>query len=76
LPDKGRRSHFQGKEEKKYEHAASGRRIIPSVVMLDLEGKVRVGEAARASLVAMPDRVVAAVKRRMGSSEPLPGPLG
>ena len=48
-----------------------GRRIIPSVVMLDLEGKVRVGEAARASLVAMPDRVVAAVKRRMGSSEPV-----
>jgi len=48
-----------------------GERITPSVVMIDLAGQVAVGEAARASLVAMPDRTVAAVKRKMGSAEPL-----
>ncbi|SDE81834.1 Hsp70 family protein [Sporomusa acidovorans] len=48
-----------------------GQRIIPSVVMLDLQGKILVGDAARAAQVAMPDRVVAAVKRKMGSNEPV-----
>lgn len=48
-----------------------GERITPSVVMIDLAGQAAVGEAARASLVAMPDRTVAAVKRKMGSAEPL-----
>lgn len=47
------------------------RRIIPSVVLIDLQGKVIVGEDARAALIAMPDRTIAAVKRRMGSSEPI-----
>lgn len=47
------------------------KRIIPSVVLIDLQGRVIVGEDARAALIAMPDRTVAAVKRQMGSSEPI-----
>ncbi|HEY3424274.1 MAG TPA: Hsp70 family protein, partial [Negativicutes bacterium] len=46
-----------------------GQRIIPSIVMLDMNGKVLVGDVARASQVAMPDRTVAAIKRKMGSNE-------
>lgn len=46
-----------------------GQRLIPSVVMIDMQGKVLVGDVARASRVAMPDRVVTAVKRQMGSKE-------
>ena len=46
-----------------------GESIIPSVVLIDPNGKVIIGEDARAALVAMPDRTIAAVKRRMGSSE-------
>jgi len=46
-------------------------RIIPSVVLIDLQGKVIIGEDARAALIAMPDRTIAAVKRKMGSSEPI-----
>lgn len=52
--------------------SSAGQRITPSVVMIDLDGRVVVGEEARASLVAMPDRTVAAVKRRMGTDEPIP----
>ncbi|WP_127585391.1 Hsp70 family protein [Paenibacillus koleovorans] len=48
-----------------------GERIIPSVVLIDPQGRAVVGEDARAALVAMPDRSLAAVKRRMGSTEPL-----
>ncbi|MEW6663168.1 MAG: Hsp70 family protein [Bacillota bacterium] len=48
-----------------------GRRITPSVVLIDTNGKVIVGEDARAALIAMPERTVAAVKRQMGSSEPI-----
>jgi len=47
------------------------KRIIPSVVLIDLQGKVIVGEDARAALIAMPDRTIAAVKRKMGSTEPI-----
>jgi len=47
------------------------KRIIPSVVLIDLQGKVIVGEDARAALIAMPDRTIAAVKRKMGSVEPI-----
>jgi molecular chaperone DnaK len=47
-------------------------RIIPSVVLIDPQGNVIVGEDARAALVAMPDRTVAAVKRKMGSTERIP----
>lgn len=48
-----------------------GQRIIPSVVLIDLNGQVLVGDVARASMVPMPDRVIAAVKRKMGSQEPV-----
>ncbi|BBB92619.1 MAG TPA: Hsp70 family protein [Methylomusa anaerophila] len=48
---------------------SDGKRLMPSVAMMDMQGRIIVGETARASLVAMPDRVVAAVKRRMGSTE-------
>lgn len=44
-------------------------RLIPSVVLIDLEDKVVVGKDALDSLVAMPNRTLAAVKRKMGSSE-------
>ncbi len=44
-----------------------GNPIIPSVVLIDPSGKAVVGETARASLVAMPERTKAAVKREMGS---------
>ena len=44
-------------------------RIIPSVVLIDMQRQVIVGENARASLVAMPERTVAAIKRQMGSAE-------
>lgn len=47
-------------------------RIIPSVVLIDPQGDIIVGEDARAALVAMPDRTIAAVKRKMGSSERIP----
>ncbi len=49
-----------------------GERIIPSVVLIDMQQKVVVGEDARASLVAMPERTVSAVKRKMGSTERVP----
>ncbi len=50
----------------------NGKKIIPSVVLIDLKGKVIVGEDARSALVAMPDRTVGAVKRQMGSDQPIP----
>ena len=49
--------------------APNNKRIIPSVVFIDHKGKVVVGEDARAALVALPDRTIAAIKRKMGSSE-------
>lgn len=45
-----------------------GERMIPSVVLIDPQGKVTVGEDARSALVAMPEHTIAAVKRRMGDS--------
>ena len=48
-----------------------GDKIIPSVVMMDLKGRIIVGEAARNSLIAMPDRTVASIKRKMGSVTPV-----
>lgn len=47
----------------------AGEKIIPSVVLVDLNGNVVVGKDARDALVAMPDRTIAAVKRKMGSHE-------
>lgn len=45
----------------------NGQTIIPSVVLIHPEGEVVVGEDARASLIAMPDRTKTAVKREMGT---------
>ena len=47
----------------------SGEKITPSVVLIDLDDNVVVGKDALDSLVAMPNRTVAAVKRKMGSTE-------
>ncbi len=47
----------------------TGERIIPSVVHMNQEGQIIVGRDARAALVAMPSRTVAAIKRKMGSSQ-------
>jgi len=43
--------------------------IIPSVVGLDAQGKMITGEIARNQLAAFPERTIASVKRKMGSSE-------
>ncbi|MDP1830059.1 MAG: Hsp70 family protein [Archangium sp.] len=48
---------------------AQGHRLTPSVVGLDAEGQVLVGEAARAQLTQHPERTVAEAKRKMGSTE-------
>lgn len=47
----------------------NGDSIIPSVLLINPEGEVVVGEDARASLVAMPERTKAAVKREMGEPD-------
>jgi molecular chaperone DnaK len=47
----------------------SGKRLTPSVVGLDSQGQVHVGESARNQLPLAPERTIAEVKRRMGSSE-------
>jgi molecular chaperone DnaK len=49
----------------------AGEQLLASVVLLDPEGQVIVGQDARDGLVAMPDRAIAAVKRLMGNSDPL-----
>lgn len=49
----------------------NGSKLLPSVVHVSKEGEIIVGEDARAALVAMPERTVAEVKRKMGESEPL-----
>lgn len=48
-----------------------GERIIPSVILIDPQGNVTVGEHAHSVVVAMPDHTISAIKRRMGSSEPV-----
>jgi molecular chaperone DnaK len=45
-----------------------GKRLTPSVVGLDKNGKLHVGETAKNQLVAMPERTVCEVKRLMGTS--------
>ncbi len=47
----------------------AGQALVPSVVLIDPQGRVIVGQDARDGLVAMPERSIAAVKRLMGSSE-------
>lgn len=50
---------------------ADGGTVVPSVVLIDPADQVVVGRDARSALVAMPDRTIAAVKRKMGSPERL-----
>jgi len=51
--------------------SANGERVIPSVLLIDLGDNVVVGRDALDSLVAMPERTIAAVKRKMGSNNPI-----
>ncbi len=48
-----------------------GEKIIPSVVLIDLKDKIIVGQDAKDALVAMTDRSIGAIKRKMGSKETL-----
>lgn len=50
----------------------NGEKIIPSVVLIDLEDNVVIGRDALDALVAMPNRTIAAIKRKMGSDKRLP----
>lgn len=45
--------------------------LIPSVVMIDLNGRVVVGKDARDAVIAMPERTLSAVKRKMGDQTEL-----
>lgn len=58
---------YQGKP--KVIETDAGSRLIPSVVLIDPNDNVIVGENARSALVAMPKRTKAAIKREMGSEE-------
>lgn len=49
--------------------ATNGQSLLPSVVLIDPKGTVIVGQNAKDALVVMPDRSIAAVKRKMGSNE-------
>lgn len=51
---------------------STGEVTLPSVVLLNEDGRVSVGEKARNALVAMPERSIAAVKRHMGEDVMLP----
>src|SRR4051812_29584734 len=46
-----------------------GKRLTPSMVGLDKNAKLHVGETAKNQYIAMPDRTVAEVKRLMGTSQ-------
>ncbi len=52
--------------------AADGQPILPSVVGLDSEGRLLVGQTARNQYVLAPDRTVKSVKRQMGQDVMLP----
>jgi molecular chaperone DnaK len=45
----------------------SGAETMPSVVCFDASGSVLVGDSAKTAAIALPDRTVALVKRRMGT---------
>lgn len=51
------------------EVAGSVQGILPSVVAVDTDGQLRVGESAEKLLIPKPDRAVQEVKRKMGSEE-------
>ncbi|MBL8956532.1 MAG: Hsp70 family protein [Myxococcaceae bacterium] len=46
-----------------------GKRLTPSIVGLDKNGQVHVGESAKNQLVSAPDRTVLEVKRIMGTTQ-------
>ncbi len=48
---------------------AEGRRLLPSVVGLDGQGRLLVGEAALNQYLLFPERTVRSVKRKMGTAE-------
>ena len=50
---------------------AQGRRLLPSVVGLDKQGRLLVGEAALNQYLLFPERTVKSVKRKMGLAEPV-----
>ncbi|UOQ83601.1 Hsp70 family protein [Gracilibacillus salinarum] len=52
--------------------AKDGSEIVPSVVLIDPNQNVIVGEDARAALIGMPDRTKATVKREMGETASIP----
>lgn len=52
--------------------APNGERLIPSVVLINMNNQVVIGEDARAALVAMPERSISAIKRQMGSQQTFP----
>ncbi len=52
--------------------AENGQTLLPSVVLIDPDNQVIVGQDARDGLIAMPDRAMAAIKRLMGQDEPIP----
>ena len=45
---------------------ADGQAVLPSVVGLDSEGRLLVGQTARNQLVLAPDRTIKSIKRKMG----------
>src|SRR3954469_20034633 len=47
----------------------AGKRLTPSIVGLDKQDQLHVGETAKNQLVASPERTLAEVKRLMGTSE-------
>ena len=46
--------------------AADGQSVLPSVVGLDSEGQLLVGQAARNQIILAPERTIKSVKRKMG----------
>jgi molecular chaperone DnaK len=61
-------AHMRGERPEIIPNEA-GKRLTPSVVGLDRQDALHVGETAKNQLVAMPDRTVAEVKRLMGTSQ-------
>jgi molecular chaperone DnaK len=61
-------AHMRGERPEIIPNEA-GKRLTPSVVGLDRQEQLHVGETAKNQLVAMPDRTVAEVKRLMGTSQ-------
>ena len=49
-----------------------GEKLIPSVIMIDLNNRVVVGQEAKDAVIAMPERTLTAVKRKMGQKDELP----